>query len=96
MTEGNQNMKNMTYIDYKFTTIDGEDYEEIAFDEELDAESFMDTHGIEEGTLFSMHNVNGQLVLTLVYEDEPDEGDEEQLEFDFTSSNNVIKLQGVA
>ena len=50
MTEGNQNMKNMTYIDYKFTTIDGEDYEEIAFDEELDAESFMNTHGIEEGT----------------------------------------------
>ena len=60
----------MRYAGYDFTVTD----DEIQFDEELDAQTFLNLHGIEEDTLFYIENREGQLVL-VVYYDENDEGD---------------------
>ena len=60
----------MRYAGYDFTVTG----DEILFDEELDAQTFLNLHGIEEDTLFYIENREGQLVL-VVYYDEDDEGD---------------------
>ena len=60
----------MQYVGYNFTVTG----DEIQFDEELDAQTFLSTHDIEEDTLFYIENREGQLVL-VVYYDENDEGD---------------------
>ena len=60
----------MQYVGYNFTVTD----DEIRFDEELDAQTFLSTHGIEEDTLFYIENREGQLVLVVYYDDD-NEGD---------------------
>lgn len=68
----NKPMNRITYADYQFQmTEDG-----FIFDSDLDADSFMDLHDIEEDTLFSISSVNGVLHLFKVYEDDDDEPDE--------------------
>jgi hypothetical protein len=58
----------MRYAGYDFTVTG----DEILFDEELNANTFLSTHGIEEDTLFYIENREGQLVLVVYYDDDND------------------------
>jgi len=70
-------MNRITYMDYDFTVTE----DDIIFDEELDADKFLDLHDIEEDTLFSISSVDGRLCFTKIYEDdEPEPNEEEYIE----------------
>lgn len=80
----------MRYVGYNFEVID----DEIHFDAELNAEEFLETHGIEEDTLFYIENRHGLLVLSVYYGDD-DDGDpvyemEEQVS---ETPNNILDLK---
>ena len=80
----------MRYVGYNFEVID----DEIHFDAELNAEEFLETHGIEEDTLFYIENRHGLLVLSVYYGDE-DEGDPvyEMEKESYTPTNNILDLK---
>ena len=80
----------MQYVGYNFVVTG----DEILFDSELDAGEFLEMHGIEEDTLFYIENREGQLVLSIYYDDD-NEGDPvyETEERDNTSFDNILDLK---
>lgn len=80
----------MQYVGYNFVVTG----DEILFDSELDAGEFLEMHGIEEDTLFYIENREGQLVLSIYYDDD-NEGDPvyETEERHNTSSDNILDLK---
>lgn len=78
-------------MDYSFQVI-GDD---IVFDEDLDADKFLELHDIEEDTLFSISSVDGVLHLSMVFdEEEPDPGDE--LDYYTSPSDNILMFKRYA
>lgn len=80
----------MRYAGYDFTVTG----DEILFDEELNANTFLSTHGIEEDTLFYIENREGQLVLVVYYDDD-NEGDpiyEEEITRK-TNNSNILDFK---
>lgn len=76
----------MKYIGYNFDIIT----DTILFDEELDPEKVFTEMGIEDNTMLSIHNIDGQLVLRVMYED--GDYDPDPLECDYKPSSNIFKL----
>lgn len=58
----------MKYVGYNFD-IEGDSF---LFDEEIDPDSVMELLDCGEDTLFTIHNMNGRLVLRMVYEEDLD------------------------
>lgn len=80
----------MQYVGYNFVVTG----DEILFDSELNADEFLEMHGIEEDTLFYIENREGQLVLSIYYDDD-NEGDPvyETEEREYTSFDNILDLK---
>lgn len=76
----------MQFVGYNFTIIT----DTILFDSELDPEKVFESMGIEDNTICTIENIDGQLVIRTMYEDEDYDPDPEELVT--KPSSNILKL----
>tara|TARA_B100002019_G_scaffold146782_1_gene126447 strand:- start:249 stop:485 length:237 start_codon:yes stop_codon:yes gene_type:complete len=76
----------MQFVGYNFTIIT----DTILFDSELDPEKVFESMGIEDNTICTIENIDGQLVIRTMYEEDDYDPDPEEL---YTKpSSNILKL----